>query len=432
MSATRPLRWLLASVGSNGDLHPFLALGRGLRARGHQVSLLGHADWREQVEAAGLCFLDSGEPSRGDFLAEFPQLLSQRWRGIVSFRTLMARLIAPGLEPFFQALRAASAGHDVLVAHHFVFAAPLVAELTSIPWATVSLAPGVIPSAYTLPGGDGGKVRHEERLRHRLVWSIGRQIIGRLADPWVNALRCGHGLAPQRDVVFSGTSSRLNLQLYSSSFAPRPPDWSGEKRLGGFCFYDPPGALLPSALEHFLQAGPPPVLFTLGSTVVHHPGSFYASALEALRMTGLRGILLVGADSKLMAPPGGRVMVMPYAPYGLLMPRVRAVVHQCGIGTLSHALRAGIPSVACPHAFDQPNNARRLEALGLAEVLPSHRRGAKEMAQALRRLLAGPAPELARRMGITLRGENGVATSCDILEETFAPPGPGPATSPFP
>ena len=66
------------------------------------------------------------------------------------------------------------------------------------------------------------------------------------------------------------------------------------------------------------------------------------------------------------------MLATSYAPYGLLMPHVRAVVHQCGIGTLSHTLRAGVPSVACPFAFDQPNNARRLEELGVAElVLPT-------------------------------------------------------------
>jgi UDP:flavonoid glycosyltransferase YjiC (YdhE family) len=101
------------------------------------------------------------------------------------------------------------------------------------------------------------------------------------------------------------------------------------------------------------------------------------------------------------------------------MPRVRAVAHQCGIGTLSHALRAGVPSVACPFAFDQPNNARRLEALGVAEVVLPHQHDARHIGQALERLLAGDAPARAQRLGDLIRAEDGVARACAILEEVF-------------
>ena len=111
---------------------------------------------------------------------------------------------------------------------------------------------------------------------------------------------------------------------------------------------------------------------------------------------------------------------MPYVPYGLLMPRVRAVAHQCGIGTLSHTLRAGLPSLACPFAFDQPNNARRLEALGVAELILPHQRDARHMGRALERLLAGEATARARHLGEQIRAENGVAHACDILEDVFA------------
>jgi len=101
------------------------------------------------------------------------------------------------------------------------------------------------------------------------------------------------------------------------------------------------------------------------------------------------------------------------------MPRVLAVAHQCGIGTLSHTLRAGLPSVACPFAFDQPNNARRLEELGVAEVLLPHQHDAAHIAHALQRLLAGDAPARAQRLGLLIRTEDGVARACTILEEAF-------------
>jgi len=235
----------------------------------------------------------------------------------------------------------------------------------------------------------------------------------------VNRLRAKHGLRPIRDAIFEAHSPVLNLQLYSEHFAPRPPDWSAEKRVAGFCYYDPPGAALAPEIEEFLGRGEPPVLFTLGSTAVQKPGAFYSSAVEALEALGLRGILLIGLEKNRPVRLPGSILAAPYAPYGLLMPRVRAVAHQCGIGTLSHALRAGVPSVACPFAFDQPNNARRLEALGVAELVLPHQRDARSIGQALQRLLAGDAPARAQRLGGLIRAEDGVARACAILEEMF-------------
>jgi UDP:flavonoid glycosyltransferase YjiC (YdhE family) len=141
--------------------------------------------------------------------------------------------------------------------------------------------------------------------------------------------------------------------------------------------------------------------------------------VETLENLGLRGILLIGLEKNRPARLSESILAVPYAPYGLLMPRVRAVAHQCGIGTLSHTLRAGVPSVACPFAFDQPNNARRLEALGVAEVVLPHQHDTRHIGRALQRLLADDAPTRAQRLGNLIRSEDGVARACDILEETF-------------
>jgi rhamnosyltransferase subunit B len=415
------MRWLLTSWGSHGDLHPFLALGRGLRARGHDATLVGHPDWGAETESAGLRFVSTGEPSREDFIRDHPEVLSMKWGGLVSLHTLVNRAIAPGFDHTLAALRAEAPAHDAIVAHHFTFPAPVVAELTGLPWATVSLAPGVVPSAHSLPGTNFGRAGRGffARGRNRFIWSAGKIITCAMVDPVVNRLRAKHGLPPVHDAIFEAHSPVLNLQLYSGHFAPRPPDWSAEKRVAGFCYYDPPGAALAPEIEAFLDRGEPPVLFTLGSTAVQKPGAFYQGAVGALETLGLRGILLIGPEKNRPARLPVTVLCVPYCPYGLLMPRVRAVAHQCGIGTLSHTLRAGVPSVACPFAFDQPNNARRLEALGVAEVVLPHQQDARHIGRALERLHAGDAPARARRLGDLIRAEDGVARACEILEEAF-------------
>jgi UDP:flavonoid glycosyltransferase YjiC (YdhE family) len=417
------MRFLLTSWGSHGDLHPFLALGRGLLARGHQVTLVGHPDWAAETEIAGLRFVSTGEPSREDFIKDHPDVLSMKWGGLVSLHTLVHRAIAPGFDHVLAALLAETSSHDAIIAHHFAFPAPIAAELSGLPFATVSLAPGVVPSAYSLPGTNFGHAGRGPlgRLWNKFIWSSGGLVSRAMVDPAVNQLRAKHNLPPVRDAIFAAHSPRLNLQLYSEHFAPRPPDWSGEKKVAGFCYYDPPDApRLAPEIEGFLSRGKPPILFTLGSVAVQNPGPFYDSAVAALAKLNLRGLLLIGPETNRPARLPDRILALSYAPYGLLMPRVRAVVHQCGIGTLSHTLRAGVPSVACPFAFDQPNNARRLEALGLATVLLPHQHDANSMTSALDRLLQSNAPARARAIGQFIRAEDGVARACDVLEQTFA------------
>jgi rhamnosyltransferase subunit B len=415
------MRWLFTSWGSHGDLYPFLALGRGLIARGDQVTLVGHPDWGSETKNAGLRFVSTGEPSREDFIHEHPEVLSMKWGGLVSLHTLVNRAIAPGFDHTVTALQAEAPEHDAIVAHHFAFAAPVVAELHHLPWVTVSLAPGVVPSAYSLPGASFGRVGHGifHQSLNRFIWATGKMITRAMVDPVVNRMRAKHGIKPVRDAVFEAHSPLLNLQLYSEHFAPRPPDWTAEKQITGFCHYDPPDVALPPEIETFLGHGEQPVLFTLGSTAVQNPGSFFESAVEALKVLGLRGILLIGPEKNRPSRLPDTVLAIPYAPYGLLMHRVRAVVHQCGIGTISHALRAGVPSVACPFAFDQPNNARRLEALGVGEVVLPHQHNAQHIGQALQRLLEGNASGRASKLGEMIRAEDGVAKACVILEKTF-------------
>jgi UDP:flavonoid glycosyltransferase YjiC (YdhE family) len=416
------MRWLLTSWGSHGDLHPFLALGRGLLARGHQVTLVGHPDWAAETEIAGLRFVSTGEPSREDFIKNHPDVLSMKWGGLVSLHTLVHRAIAPGFDHVLAALLAETSSHDAIIAHHFAFPAPIAAELSGLPFATVSLAPGVVPSAWSLPGANFGRAGTGPlgRLGNQFIWSSGGLVSRAMVDPVVNQLRAKHGLRPIRDAVFSAHSLRLNLQLYSEHFAPRPPDWSTEKKIAGFCYYDPPDApKLSREIEDFLARGEPPILFTLGSVAVENPGAFYQDAVTALTALELRGILLIGPEKNRPANLTPDILALPYAPYGLLMPRVCAVVHQCGIGTLSHTLRAGVPSIACPFAFDQPNNARRLEALGVARLILPHQRNAESIRAALDSLLKSDAPSRAQRLGQLIRAEDGIASACEILEQTF-------------
>ena len=167
------------------------------------------------------------------------------------------------------------------------------------------------------------------------------------------------------------------------------PDWPANTRITGFAFYDRYEPM-PPALSEFLAAGEPPIVFTLGSAAVFHPGEFYRASVEATRRIGRRAVLLVGPEPTDLPATDERTAVASYAPFSELFPRAAALVHQGGIGTTAQALRAGRPMAIVPHSHDQPDNAARATRLGVAKTIGRRDYSAATAADALRTLLDDP------------------------------------------
>jgi UDP:flavonoid glycosyltransferase YjiC (YdhE family) len=170
------------------------------------------------------------------------------------------------------------------------------------------------------------------------------------------------------------------------------------------------------------------VVFTLGSSAVNHAGAFYQESLGAIRQLGCRAVLLAG-NNRIVGPLPPDTAIFPYAPFSRIFPRAAAVVHQGGIGTCAQALAAGRPMLVVPYAFDQPDNAARLERLGVARMIARNRYSAKRASEQLGYLLAGAAyAERAREIARRLAADDGVRTACGIIEAHPAPP-PAETTS---
>ena len=216
--------------------------------------------------------------------------------------------------------------------------------------------------------------------------------------------------------------------MFSKHFAAPQPDWPPNVMQTGFVFYDRLGAApymnaIPKDLEddlsEFLVKGSPPVVFTLGSSAVMHPGGFFAESLAAARSLDLRAVLLTGALSqhRISDALSDSVFIAPYAPYSKLLPRASVTVHQGGIGTTAQALDAGRPMLVVPWAHDQADNAERLRKLGVARTLRRERYRAAAVARELRILLDKPAyAEAAARFRGLLSDERGALAACDQIE----------------
>lgn len=428
-------RIVLSTWGSHGDVDPALALARGLRARGHAPVLAAPAFYRDVAGAAGVAFHAVGPDFDPGDTAMVRRLMDRR-RGS---EVLLREILLPAVDDAFAGLDAAAAGADLLVTHPAAFAGPVVAAHRGLRWASTVLAPLSFWSASdapVLPPAPWLKA-----LEAMGPW-VGRALMraSRLAtrgwDAPVARLRARLGLPPGAPPFFEGQHSpALVLALFSRVLAAPQPDWPAHVVVTGQAVYDAAhGTTLPPALEAFLAAGPPPVVFTLGTSAVLASGDFFAESRAAARRAGLRAVLMVGRErlAEFAAADADDALAVAAAPHSQLFPRAAAVVQQCGIGTLGQGLRAGRPMLAVPFAHDQPDNAHRVARLGVARTLYPARYRAPRVAAELRALLDDPGyAARAAAVAAEVRTEDGVATACDALEALLRrePPPAGRAAS---
>jgi len=397
---------LLVTHGSAGDVLPFVRIGAALLARGHEVSLLTHASYAEQVRAAGVEFVPIDTVSA----AEDDRARSQELLHVRSPADLRRHYDRTGL---FEQLRAEIAllgarhrpHRTILVGRHTSALSVLIAaEALGAPAVTVAVAPTqllVAPAAALhLARGlaDGvGAVRAENGLPARtdwLRWLAGARTLG-LWPQWFDA--AGAPAPPGVDLVGFVTGDEADAA------GPLPPDVE---------------AVLADA----------PVLVTGGTGTMLHP-RFYPVALDAIAATG-RSAVVVAPDRALLPrrlPP--RTLWCPRLPFPAVMPRAGALLHHGGIGTAVRALRSGTPQVVLAHGADRPDNAERLAARGLARWADADRWSAEVVADHLTGALADRR-YAERAAGVT--GEEPAASSehaAELIEATRAGPVRRPGVS---
>lgn len=412
-------RIVFALFGSLGDLHPALAVALELRQRGHDARVATSAAYRAKVEALGLGF----HAVRPDNRDADPEVMARNMRGLEAPHDYYFSVLRESFEDTRHAARAA----DLIVGHPLALTVRSISELDGIPWVSLALSPITFFSCEDPPilvGAEGlAFLRRLPRPLYRAYFALVKRAIHGMGDR-VRAFRAELGLGPGPDPLFEGLSSpHLGLALFSDVLAKPQRDWPARTVVTGFCFHDrDEGGAPPSELTRFLDAGPPPIVFSLGTAVASNPGSFYAEAAEAARILGRRAVLVTGrAPANRPASLPECVIAVDYARFSELFPRALAVVHPGGIGTIALALRAGRPMLMVPHAFDQPDNADRAARAGLGRVVSRRRATAANLARELAALLDDRrVAEGVAKAGEQVRSENGVRAAADAIEALLA------------
>ena len=410
------MRFILTPVGSAGDVHPFVGIGHVLKARGHEVIVLAAGPFGEVVRKAGLVFEETVSVEEFDAVSKHPDIWHPR-RGL----RLVLDEVATRLRPAYERLKTLhQPGRTVLVGHSLSFFTRVFEEMHRVPAATIHLAPSIFRSDHAqptyAPGLDGSS--WPVWLKRSVWWSIDRFMLDPNIVPALNDWRRELGLPPVTRIFGEWIHSPQRvIGLFPDWFGLPQPDWPAAARLTGFPLYDnsDPVNLSPS-LTRFLDDGDPPLLFTPG-TANQAATQFFKAALDASQRLGRRALLLTRYAGHLPTlPPTAHHEL--FVPLSQVLPRCAALVSHAGIGTLAQGLAAGVPQLTMPMGFDQPDNATRLQRLGVARwVVPSKFTG-ERVAAALGDLLDDSrTASNCRRWADQIRAHNAVEETCDLLEQ---------------
>lgn len=413
---------MIMAMGSRGDVQPYVALGKGLKAAGHSVRLATHENFESLVNSHELEFY----PLKGNVQAFLEDTENRKLLENGNFLAINARAAKASQRAaidWADGGLVAGQGMDLLIAGvGGLFLGVSLAEKLKIPLLQAYIFPFTPTKAFPavlFPQSIsklGGAVN---RLSHHIF----RQIM------WQGA-RTGDGLARQQvldlpTAPFWGDYNSVHLQRYpilyglSPSVIAKPSDWQNTHITGYWFLDEAPDWSPPLALLEFLQSGSPPVFIGFGSMVSRNPEETADLVLQAISLTGQRAILQSGWSGLSKRDLPDTVFMVDSVPHSWLFPQVAAVVHHGGAGTTAAGLRAGIPTIVIPFFGDQPFWGRRVSELGVGTApIPRKELTAERLAEAIHKAVSDPAMrQRTADLGAKIQAEDGVANAVAIVQE---------------
>ena len=372
------MRFAVVTLGSAGDLHPFLAIARELAQRGHEVHLLSQAPYQDQVEREGVRFRAIVSASHHERTLTHPLL----WHPIDGFGVLWRHLCVPAIEGTCEALGELVRSDPGPLT---VFASPLAAgaRFARDRWPEkIRLLTG-----YTAPMGlrdtddpmflGGWQVPGwlPTPVRRSLWRALDRWKLEPMARPTLDRWRRVWHTPPISGSVFGDWlhSPDGGLALYPDWFAAVPQSWQARGvAQSGFPVFEPRIAdPLPNDLLTFLKARDKPVVVYPGSAA-GTSGRFLDLVWGACLQMGVPAVVLaphLHADLPRAAAAPEHLITVRQATLSLLLPRCSVFVHHGGIGSAAQGLAHHTPQIVLASAYDQFENGARIAQLSQGRSL---------------------------------------------------------------
>ena len=422
---------LIVTLGSRGDVQPCVALGKGLKNAGHEVTICTSKLFQPFITAQGLHYgpmnnqlMQLMDSDMGRDAMENTHNLWGTIRTTIKLFSQVKAMYRRTLQDVWQTTQAVEP--DMLIlASKAAFMAESIADKQKIPLAIALPFPQFVPTAQSpAMGFPDWPLGH---WYNRLTYWIVHAAIG-LYRGIPNEFRRkvlqlppkpkGMGLLHRAD----GSPIPV-LHCYSQQVVPRPTDWPESAHVSGYWFLEQQANWQPPEdLKAFLEKGQPPIYIGFGSISGRQPQRLAKVVIEALQATNQRGILATGWGGLQASDLPRTVFQLDQAPHDWLFPNVSAVIHHGGAGTTAAGLRAGRPTLICPFFGDQPFWGNQIYTLGVGpKPIPQKQLTTGKLTVAIQELVANQAlRHNAEVLGEKIRAEDGVGNAIAILEATFS------------
>lgn len=423
------VRIAILTMGSRGDVQPFMALASAVKKAGHEVVVATHTIFAESIRELGLEF----SPLEGDIRellkSKSVQNVLTAGGNPLSFVHRFIKASEPLVMETVKGMLSACENADaVILAGLGFYGGSDVAEKLGIAYITAAVQPMQPTRAFHNPffpappkllpyKGTYNRISHV--LFASLFWQLVRPLLNKARKEILD-------LPPaSRQPVFKQIDSRQALSLWgiSPTVVPKPADWAEWHKVTGYWYLDTPSTWRPPEdLIDFLELGDAPIYIGFGSMNDEDAERLTEIVVQAVKIAKCRGILLTGWGAITASRASDDIYVVDSIPHDWLFPRVAAVVHHGGAGTTAAGFWAGVPTIVVPFTADQFFWADRVKKLKVG-ISPCSRKKltARKLARAIRTGLNGEDIQLrARKLGETICRENGLLEATKAIEGRLA------------
>ena len=420
LKAVLVLKITILTLGSSGDVIPFINLAHELAGRGHLITIASFPNFNELVKSEGFSFF----PLSGD-AEKFMNDVFQPGSAAVTYISRLEKSFRKIIPQLLKSMYESCAEADALVCNFFGTFYYSLAEKYNIPCIQTYFFPMEPSGSLPVP-----TVMHQNLPSwiNRLSYSVAYLLIGLVERKYLFSWRKENGVDTRRphirpDYYISGRQIPA-IYAISPSVFPKPADWNPKIVLSGFWFskessdYDPPEKLI-----SFLEGNLPPVYIGFGSMNGGDMDELMRIAAGSVLKAGLRAVIYLGWSGSVNIPASDNIYISEsYIPHEWLFPRVSAVVHHGGAGTTSAGLRFGRPTLIIPFSGDQYFWGTRVHELSCGpEPLNRKKLTSEKFTKSLIDLTSNPEYRVqSGKIGSLISGENGTKTAADIIEKEIA------------
>jgi len=406
-------KFAIHTLGTRGDVQPYIALALGILQAGYWVSIAAPKQFEGLVRSYGIEF----SPLPGEFLDLLNRPAGKAavagGSGFAAGLKLLKH-IRPHLRNLFdvELASARAVAPDVIIYHPKSLAAPHIAEYLKCPAILATPIPISTPTSdFASPIFPFGSMGPLNKVSHHLAMRIPTLLFGKELREWrVSSLKLDDRATPRY-------SPKGTLCAFSTEVIPKPVDWGEDVCISGFWFVNDRSWSPSGSLQEFLSNGPRPIYFGFGSMPGIDPLHLTRVILTALERTGNRGLLAIGGGALTITDRVPHVHFIDTAPHDQLFPHIQATVHHGGVGTVAASLRAGKPMAICPFLGDQPFWGRRIAEIKCGpKPLDRRRLTVETLTDAISAITSDSMKHHTSTVGERIRNERGVSEAVKFIE----------------